>query len=181
LLIFLDVETEGLSPWQHHVLQWASLFYLFDGTNLTKLAEFNEYQKIERELLKLVENLTGIDSFSKPTSPLRNGKSFSEIFRLWTELLKKLVDANSPFKILLIGHNIDFDLRFINHELIRNKLRANLETYFTSKVDTKQGSKNILTNFNSPRLRTRVCPKSLCTKAYSKMIQKTHTMLITTV
>lgn len=99
--VAIDVETTGLSPDKYHIIEVGAL-KVRDG----KVVEtFSSLVNPGYELSSTIINLTGITD-----EMLINAKSFSEIAKDLEVFL-----GNDP----LLGHNVNFDYRFLKTEFMR--------------------------------------------------------------
>ncbi len=112
--IVLDLETTGLRPYADGITE-ISAYRFVDGEPLEDFTTLiNPHQPINRE----ISELTGITDEMVADAPDIG------------DILPKLIDfiGQTP----LVGHNLDFDLNFINHQLSLNKMgELNNRTYDT--------------------------------------------------
>ena len=99
--VVLDVETTGLKPRHHRITEIAIICVNADGENLTWSTLVNPERGIPRQ----VARLTGIDNQMVAGAP-----RFASIAQTVLELIGDR---------LIVGHNVDFDIGFLNAELAR--------------------------------------------------------------
>lgn len=133
--LFLDVETTGLDPFLNSVVQIGAIVYADgeDGPNeiARYSATFSAHKDSEIDLQALQVN-------GRPMDDIRSYKDDPEIrkgiFYNFADFLITYVDKNT----YIIGHNIEFDLAFLNEEADRYKLDFTNVLDDKRKVDTKQ-------------------------------------------
>jgi len=128
--VAIDVETTGLRPLNQRVIEIA--LYRYRGGQLAE--RYESLLNPGREIPSFISNLTGIRNEDVEYAP-----AFAEIADAVTEFIG---DA------LLIGHNIRFDLSFVNAEL----KRADRETLVNERLDTMTLAIRYLTNVRKPSL-----------------------------
>jgi len=137
LILLLDVETSGLDPYYCNILQLSCLFVARDKQGkFVPIEDFNSYIKRTGKLSDLIETLTGILSFEKPQSQLKN---CSVVSRSFTSFKKKILEIQNNLKPWLV--TIPFDLRFIKSECQKSKISDFHDLYH--KIDTKQYCESI--------------------------------------
>jgi DNA polymerase III subunit epsilon len=99
--VVLDVETTGLKPYQHRVIEFGAVRYEKGQQSGT----LSLLVQPERRVPKYVQQLTGIDNTLLADAPL-----FADIVE---EILEFIED------LPLIGYNVGFDVSFLNAELER--------------------------------------------------------------
>jgi DNA polymerase III subunit epsilon len=99
--VVVDVETTGLKPLQHRVIEFGAVRYE-EGRQSDTLSLLIQP---ERSIPKYVRSLTGIDETLLVDSPL-----FSDVA---DQILEFIQDAT------LVGYNVGFDVAFLNAELVR--------------------------------------------------------------
>jgi DNA polymerase III epsilon subunit family exonuclease len=128
--IAIDVETTGLKPVQHRTIEIALHRYI-DG----KVAErFETFVNPGRVLPRFITELTGIRDEDLEYAPV-----FGDVA---DRIVEFLGDA------LLVGHNIRFDLSFLNQEL----RRAGREKLFNPRIDTLTLAMRYLKQVRKPSL-----------------------------
>jgi len=96
LILLLDVETSGLDPYYCNILQLSCLFVARDKQGkFVPIEDFNSYIKRTGKLSDLIETLTGILSFEKPQSQLKN---CSVVSRSFTSFKKKILEIQNNLK-----------------------------------------------------------------------------------
>ncbi|MEX2425682.1 MAG: exonuclease domain-containing protein [Thermomicrobiaceae bacterium] len=97
----IDVETTGLKPYQHRVIEFGAVRYQ-DGVESGRLSLLVQP---ERTVPRYVSKLTGIDD-----SLLSDAPRFSDVV---DQILEFIEDST------LVGYNVNFDVSFLNAELER--------------------------------------------------------------
>lgn len=118
--IVFDIETSGLSPTKDKIIEIGAVKYIDNK----KVDEFNYLIDPKIKLEKIITDVTGLtdnDLINKPTIK---------------EVLPKFIDFIGDYPI--IGHNVSFDIDFINHNLklfhyskLNNKV---IDTLFLSRI-----------------------------------------------
>ncbi len=103
--VALDVETTGLKPYQHRVIEIGLARY----QNNRCVDRFSAQVNPERRLPDYIVKLTGLTD-----SDLIPAPKFSQIAQDVVEFI-----GNSP----ILGHNVGFDIGFVNAEFERLKMR----------------------------------------------------------
>lgn len=103
-LIVLDLETTGFSPYSDHIIEIGAL----ELVNLEKRRYFNQLSKPPKPLPEEITQLTGITPYElakkgPPADALRE-------FLAW---------MGPQEDVTLVGHNIAFDMSFLDSELDR--------------------------------------------------------------
>ena len=128
--IAIDVETTGLKPVQHRMIEIALHRYI-DG----KVADrYETFVNPGRALSKFIIELTGIRDEDLEFAP-----TFDQVA---DQVVEFLGDS------LLVGHNIRFDLSFLNQEL----KRAGRDKLFNPRVDTLVLATRYLKQVRKPSL-----------------------------
>jgi DNA polymerase III subunit epsilon len=99
--VVLDVETTGLKPYQHRIIEFGAVRF----ENGQQVATLSLLVQPERRIPQYVRKLTGIDDTLVADAPL-----FSEVAG---EILEFIED------VPLLGYNVGFDVSFLNAELQR--------------------------------------------------------------
>lgn len=97
----IDVETTGLKPYQHRVIEFGAVRYQ-DGEEISRISLLIQP---DRRVPQYVRKLTGIDD-----SDLVDAPRFADVI---DQILEFIEDAP------LIGYNVGFDVSFLNSELQR--------------------------------------------------------------
>jgi ribonuclease T len=132
--IVIDVESAGLDPRTHALLECAAISLVFNEEGKLCPSEI-EHWHIQPHPDTLQDpaalKFTGID----PTHPFRyaiDEKTFlEELFNKTRALLKK----NHCQRALLVGHNAWFDLQFLQAAILRHSLKNSPYHAFTA-IDT---------------------------------------------
>ena len=133
--VFIDLETTGTKAHLHGVVQIACVFLQQDELGLLDLGDtycwdvkLAEGKKSTQESIKI----TGID----PSDPERFAYSEAEVIEFFFQVLKKHLAETKTKKAILGGHNVHFDLLFLEEMLNRhNHAEHNLFHYY-SLIDT---------------------------------------------
>ncbi len=128
--VVVDIETTGFSAYNDSIIEIAAL-KIKDGEII---GEFSSLIKPKKRISSFIQKLTGITPLMVENAPLIE------------EVLKKFLDFCSSNPI--VGHNIGFDLRFINHNL---SLYYN-KTLNNPSYDTIPYSKKAFSNLSSYKL-----------------------------
>ncbi len=104
LFVSLDVETTGLNPKENSLVELGAIKFTKDGTQQTFSELIKPFEPIPQE----IANLTHITN-----SMTENGKTAEEAVNSFMNFL-------GGKETIIIGHNIPFDIRFLNAQLERN-------------------------------------------------------------
>lgn len=130
--IVMDFETTGFSPSNNEIIQLGAV--KFDGKN--EIARFNQLIKPQRSSLSpQITRLTGIDAGHLESQPL-----LDEVFDDFLNFISGE---------LIVGHNIGFDMSFLDYELDQHRRREFFETY-----DTVTGAKKKMPFLQNYKLST---------------------------
>lgn len=100
--VVLDIETTGFNPKEHEIIELSAL----KAENGVIIDEFSKLVKPVGYLSSYISNLTGIT-----IDMLQNASFIKETILDFKEFCANYI---------VIGHNINFDLSFINTQLIKN-------------------------------------------------------------
>lgn len=128
--VALDVETTGLKPSQHRIIQIALIRYV----NGREVRAYEHYLNPDRPIPEFISRLTGITQAHVTDAP-----RFPEIAR---EVQDFIGDA------LMIGHNVRFDIGFLNAEL----RRADHDRIVNESLDTMGLAVRLLRTLRKPSL-----------------------------
>ena len=133
--VVIDVETGGIDPDKNPLLEVAAVFLKINNEGIVKPAgHFCDHvvpfkgSIIEKEALEINQ----ID----PDYPLRFPRSEKDVI---TDLFKRIdeeLEESRCRRAILIGHNANFDLSFINNASKRNKLESLNRLHRFSVLDT---------------------------------------------
>lgn len=128
--VAIDVETTGLKPRQQRVIEIALIRYKAGK----EMERFESYLNPDRSIPAYISNLTSITNAHVEDAP-----RFPEIA---DRVLEFIGDA------LLVGHNIPFDISFINAELGR----ADRPLLINERIDTMGMAMRLLKDLRKPSL-----------------------------
>ncbi len=121
-LVIIDIETTGISPTGAAITEIAAIKYC----GKTLLGEFQTLINPEEKIPSVITNLTGITNAMVKSKPVIN-----EVLPLLLEFL------GSPRNTFIGGHNVNFDISFLNFALQaseRKKLRhKKIDTLFLAR------------------------------------------------
>jgi len=118
-LAFLDVETTGLDPTKHEIIEIAII--VEEGGEIKEIFETKiKPQNLERASPEALE----INGYNKNPKAWDSAPNFSEVGHLIAKTLKGCV---------LVGHNVGFDEEFIKIMMTRNGMRERIPYH---KIDT---------------------------------------------
>ncbi|PKN79842.1 MAG: DNA polymerase III subunit epsilon [Candidatus Cloacimonetes bacterium HGW-Cloacimonetes-1] len=100
--VAIDIETTGLSAERDEIIEIAAI--RFDAGKVT--AKYDSFVKPKKGLPKFIEYLTHISP-----ADLKNAPPPLEVLKEFRDFIGDSI---------LVGHNISFDLGFINHNLVKN-------------------------------------------------------------
>jgi len=134
--LFIDTETTGLDPNRHGLVQVAMLVLEEDEEDNRELARLNiffksdEWRDIDLKALQ-INRIQVRDYLSKSPHDDRDFDN-QEAITLISDFLTKYINRDT----LVIGHNINFDLEFIESAL--DKFRIKIDKLITSNqlIDT---------------------------------------------
>ena len=128
--VVLDIETTGFNPKEHEIIELSAL----KAENGVIIDEFSKLVKPVGYLSSYISNLTGIT-----IDMLQNAPFIKETILDFKEFCANYI---------VIGHNINFDLSFINTQLIKN-----YDIPFTNDyIDTLRISRKVLKELGHHRL-----------------------------
>ena len=123
-IVVLDIETTGIKASTDKIIE----LYMLKVYNNAVIDEYHSKFNPEMEIPLFISNLTGIYQWNVDSSPTIE----QEIKNIKTFL------GNS----VVIGHNLKFDLSFLNYDLINH----GLENISNEKIDTLKLSRALLRN-----------------------------------
>ena len=132
LPIIIDLETSGVDPTKHAILELAYAFvdlkddvWQLDSTKNYHIKAFEgaEFDKEAMELNKI-----------DPDYPLRFAQSEEEILKDFFALVSAKLKSTKCSRAILVGHNAWFDLAFLNAMVERTKLKSPFHKFST--IDT---------------------------------------------
>ena len=109
LIIPFDLETTGLSPYRHEIIQIASKTLIFSNGEIKGTTEyFDKFVCPVTPIPALITHITGISD-----DDVKESKCVKEVFSEWTVWLESQCKKFECDKIVLAAHNSDFDMKFI--------------------------------------------------------------------
>lgn len=115
-LVFVDFETTGFSHTQDRIIEVGIV-----RTHRGKIVDqYSQLVNPEREIDKEITQVTGIEQKDLVDAP-----TFREIY---LDILKKVQNAT------FIAHNVDFDYRFMEQEMLRNEVMYSAHRLCTVKL-----------------------------------------------
>lgn len=129
-LVFLDLETTGLTPWGNEIIEIGAIKVSQD-----KITEFQRFVKPQKMPDQTVLDLTGIELNQLKTAP-----SLAEI---WPEFLALIKDT------VIIAHNAEFDINFLK---ARAKIEKLAPLNHLAVIDTLNLSRALNKDFRSHSL-----------------------------
>jgi len=106
-----------------------------EGWESAGAREWSSFVHRERPLPQEISALTGIACPTSAISPLRYAPSFSVAYNNLKKEIKSFKDENLASDVTLVGHNVNFDLRHLDHELGKGALE---DLGVSRVVDTQQ-------------------------------------------
>jgi ribonuclease T len=138
LPIVVDVETSGLDPSQHALLEMAIVVIDFSSEHGFSIGEtFSEHiSPFEGAILdpKSLE-FNKIDPFH----PLRYAKTEADALKALFIPIKKALKHYNCQRAVLVGHNAWFDLQFVNQACIRQRLKSPFHPFTSFDTATLAG------------------------------------------
>ena len=138
LPIVVDVETSGLDPSQHALLEMAIVVIDFSSEHGFSIGEaFSEHiLPFEGAILdpKSLE-FNKIDPFH----PLRYAKNEADALKALFVPIKKALKHYNCQRAVLVGHNAWFDLQFVNQACIRQHLKSPFHPFTSFDTATLAG------------------------------------------
>lgn len=128
----IDIETTGLSPANCEIIELSAIKVI----NGEVIDEFSSLIKPDTPIPSFIENLTGITN-----EMVSSASSIENVLREYIDFIGTDI---------IVGHNITFDLSFINHN-IRNISGHDLPNDY---VDTLRISRQLLHDINNHKLST---------------------------
>lgn len=139
--IVFDCETGGLDEKKNPITQYAAV--ILDGVTLKEKARWETYVKPYNDL---VVEQQALDSTMVTMSDINAGVSLKEftdtLVKWWERYRAKSVKSKEAGRLVPVGHNVTFDIRFVNealrlsgHDDIQTWLYPNfIDTYALSKL-----------------------------------------------
>lgn len=140
LPVVVDVETSGLNPQQHALLEMAIVLIDYDATDGFRLGEsYSEhilpYEGAEMDPKSLAFNK--ID----PYHPLRFAISEAEALKKLFAPVKQALKQYHCQRAVLVGHNAWFDLQFVQYAALRQELKSPFHPFTSFDTATLAGVK----------------------------------------
>ena len=129
--IFIDTETTGLDPRTHDVIEVAALVYE-DGTEICRYncemsAAFGAF--VDLEALQVNKRAFAGDVGETDDRVIRKNILYG---------LAEFLIEYSTRDVIFVGHNVQFDIDFIYHTLIKEGIDAKRLLKDRRRIDTKQ-------------------------------------------
>ncbi|MCF6767733.1 ribonuclease T [Thiotrichales bacterium 19S11-10] len=134
LPVIIDVETGGLDPDKHALLELCIIFIQLDDQFKYRPSEtlhFNIKQHPKTEVTEEALNINGI----KPGHPFRAEVDELQALQETFKMIRKQLKKHQCSRAILVGHNAFFDLSFIQKAALRNQIKRNPFHSF-STIDT---------------------------------------------
>ncbi|MCF6807411.1 ribonuclease T [Thiotrichales bacterium 19S9-12] len=134
LPVIIDVETGGLDPDKHALLELCIIFIQLDDQFKYRPSEtlhFNIKQHPKTEVTEEALNINGI----KPGHPFRAEVDELQALQETFKMIRKQLKKHQCSRAILVGHNAFFDLSFIQKTALRNQIKRNPFHSF-STIDT---------------------------------------------
>lgn len=143
-LIF-DFETGGLSAHKNPALEFAGIWVR--SSDLTEICRYEAiikpwYQQGELEVTPKALEVNGLN-----LKEIEEGVYVKEVVENIIECCKKANEGKRFKKCLPVGHNVDFDIAFLNQIFMASKKKDELSKCFS-------GKKDYFNNFNPARFDT---------------------------
>jgi DNA polymerase III epsilon subunit family exonuclease len=132
--IVFDIETTGLHSLRDEIIEIAAI--KIEDINALKHKTFQSFIKPKKDIPFNITELTGITN-----SMVANADDIDEVLKDFKEFIE-----DYP----LIGHNIDFDIKFLNNKM--KKAKINFED--KKLIDTLPLSRKAFKNLNNHKLTT---------------------------
>jgi len=123
LPIVVDVETAGLNPKTDALLEVACVFLEMNKEGILKPKKTANYHLLPFEGANLDNKALEINQILDPYHPFRFAKNEQETLTELFELINEKLKETQCRRALLVGHNANFDLSFIQEASKRCKLR----------------------------------------------------------
>lgn len=123
LPVVIDIETGGLDPTVHSILEIAVVKLRLEGETLQP-AQGHDWSVVPHPATRMEEaslKITGIDPDDPERKAISEQRALQELFRLVHQEMREQ-DCQCA---ILTGHNAHFDLGFIEHGIKRNNVKDN--------------------------------------------------------
>lgn len=120
LPVVIDIETGGFNPEVNAMLEFAAVFMQYEDGKLVEEDVFHEHLKPEPGLELDPEALAFTEII--PDHPFREAIDEREMLLGFKEKLAYYCDKHGCSRAVLVGHNGQFDLSFIQAALTRHKI-----------------------------------------------------------
>ena len=134
LPVVVDIETGGFNASTDAILEISAVILQFNDKNLLshkKTISYHIQPFPGANLDAQAMAFTGID----PDHPFRFAKPEDEAFKALFKEIRKEVKATNCQRAIMVAHNANFDINFVNAAVERNKLKRNPFHPF-STIDT---------------------------------------------
>lgn len=112
--VVLDLETTGLSPYEDEIIEIALV--LIDPQTFQEIDRFHSFVRPQKEIPELITQITNISLSEVENAPW---------FPMIAERVQNFLSDN-----ILVGHNINFDISFLESHGISCRKNPKLDTFF---------------------------------------------------
>jgi DNA polymerase III epsilon subunit-like protein len=147
-LLFLDIETNGLSPNNDEILEIAGVFCKYSTEKTEIIDHFQSLIRPQQSVNEITSQITGLTDSSFIDAP-----NSSSVHDLWANFIDKNYDPVTE-KLVIIGHSIiEFDILFLikNNYFLPEKYDL-ADTFYLSKIlfpqFTAVNLEALITNFD---------------------------------
>ncbi|UTC24503.1 3'-5' exoribonuclease [Candidatus Comchoanobacter bicostacola] len=134
LPVVIDIETAGFDPNENALLEVAAVFMNYDEGILQPIHIFHEHV-IPEPGLELDEAALEFTQII-PDHPFRMAKPEAEVIQLLNEEISKYMDFLGCSRSVLVGHNGQFDLSFLQAAAERHQLPLQLHRFLVMDTAT---------------------------------------------
>lgn len=138
LPIVVDVETSGLEPEKHALLELAAVTLAFDGQQLVPATTYH-YHILPFNGAKLEESSLKFTGITDPFHPLRFAINEQDALQDLFKHINRLCKEFDCERAVLVGHNPTFDLNFIQAACHRHHLKSPFHRFTTFDTATLSG------------------------------------------
>jgi ribonuclease T len=138
LPVVIDVETGGLEPEKHALLELAAVTLAFDGQQLVPATTYH-YHILPFNGAKLEESSLKFTGITDPFHPLRFAVNEQEAMKDLFTHISLLCKQQECERAVLVGHNPTFDLNFIQAACERHHIKSPFHRFTTFDTATLGG------------------------------------------